>query len=251
MSRLQSTFAPVKTTQYRKDHRLWIAANVVLILASAACQNQKVDPMRAPTVTPTHWGERVVLPPPVKAGRTSLEEALMKRRSVREFSSKPLTEAEVGQMLWAAQGITDPDGLRTAPSAGALYPLELYVATGDGVFHYDPQAHQLQRRSPQDARRALHHAGLEQDALLHAPAVFVIAAVYARTARKYGPDRSPRYVQLEAGHSAQNLLLQAVTLGLGAVPMGAFKDAAVHDALKLPSDEQPLYLIPAGHPLAR
>ena len=149
----------------------------------------------------------------------------------------------------AAQGITHPSGLRTAPSAGALYPLEIYVATADGVFHYDPHPHRLERRSQKDLRPALYHAGLEQDSLLHAPAVFVIAAVYERTARKYGPSRTQRYVYLEAGHSAQNLLLQAVTLDLGAVPVGAFQDGEVREALAMPSDEQPVYLIPVGHPL--
>ncbi len=121
------------------------------------------------------------------------------------------------------------------------------MATADGVFHYESSLHQLQRRSPSDIRTALYHAGLEQECLLQAPAVFVIAAVYERTARRYGPNRSPRYVHLEAGHSAQNLLLQAVALGLGAVPIGAFYDTEVQKALALPSDHQPVYLIPAGH----
>ena len=226
---------------------LLIAVAVVLIIISAGCRT--TDRMRATIETRPRWGERVELPPPVKAGRISLEESLAKRRSVREFSSKALTEAEVGQLLWAAQGITHPSGLRTAPSAGALYPLEIYVAISDGVFHYEPRLHRLQRRSQKDARPALYHAGLEQDSLLRAPAVFVIAVVYERTTRKYGSSRSPRYVHLEAGHSAQNLLLQAVTLGLGAVPVGAFHDAEVQKALALPSDEQPVYLIPVGHPL--
>ncbi len=226
-----------------------LIALLVVIIISADCQT--ADGMRATSETRARWGERVALPPPAHAGRISLEETLAKRRSVREFSSKGLSETEVGQLLWAAQGITHPEGLRTAPSAGALYPLEVYVATADGVFQYEPRPHQLRRRSRQDPRPALYHAGLEQECLLRAPAVFVIAAVYERTARKYGQKRSPRYVHLEAGHSAQNLLLQAVALGLGGVPVGAFYDTEVQKALALPTDHEPIYLIPVGHPLNR
>lgn len=191
---------------------------------------------------------QVALPAPARTGRTSLEETLSRRRSVREFSSKPLTEQELSQLLWAAQGITDPEGFRTAPSAGALYPLELYVVTAGGFFHYVPQGHRLQKLSESDLRPALFRAALQQQAVLEAPAVFVIAAVYDRTAQKYGRERSPRYAHMEAGHAAQNLLLQAVALNLGAVPVGAFDDAQVHKVLSLPTEERPLYLIPAGHP---
>jgi len=191
--------------------------------------------------------ERVALPSAAHSGRMSLEEALARRRSVREFSNKLLSDQELSQLLWAAQGITHPDGLRTAPSAGALYPLELYVANAAGFYRYDPRHHELQRRSQSDLRLALYRAALEQESVREAPAVFVITAIYRRTARKYGRDRSPRYVHMEVGHAAQNLLLQAVTLGLGAVPIGAFDDAQVQEVLALPPDEQPLYLVPVGH----
>jgi SagB-type dehydrogenase family enzyme len=188
------------------------------------------------------------LPPPILSGETSLEEALVRRRSAREYDTQPLTSRELGQLLWAAQGITHERGLRTAPSAGALYPLEVYVATTDGVFHYQPQGHQLLVTSPQDAREKLYHAALNQDPVRQAPAVFIVTAIYERTAEKYGAERSPRYVHLEAGHAAQNLLLGAVALGLGAVPIGAFHDEEIQRALGLPADHQPLYLIPVGHP---
>jgi len=191
--------------------------------------------------------ERIVLPSPMRSGHMSLEEALARRRSVRDFSATPLSDQELSQLLWAAQGITHPDGLRTAPSAGALYPLELYVANAAGFYRYDPQHHELQRRSERDPRSALCRAALEQESVREAPAVFVITAIYARTAQKYGDVHSSRYVHLEAGHAAQNLLLQAVALGLGAVPIGAFHDAQVQKALALPPEEQPLYLIPVGH----
>jgi SagB-type dehydrogenase family enzyme len=179
----------------------------------------------------------------------SLEEALVKRRSMRSFSQEPLDDAKMGQLLWAAQGITNARGFRTAPSAGALYPLELYVATADGVFRFEPQEHRLLAIDTVDRRQALYEAALSQEAVLRAPAVFVIAAVYERTERKYGPERSPRYVHLEAGHAAQNLLLQAVALDLGAVPIGAFDDARVQQVLRLPPDHAPLYLIPTGYPV--
>ena len=170
------------------------------------------------------------------------------RRSVREYSDQPLTTADLGQLLWAAQGITSERGFRTAPSAGALYPLEVYLLTAEGVFHYEPQHHQLRLMSQDDARPALYQAALQQEPVLKAPAVFVLAAVYARTVQKYGEERSPRYVHMEAGHAAQNLLLEATALGLGAVPIGAFHDQEVQKALGLPADHQPLYLIPVGHP---
>jgi SagB-type dehydrogenase family enzyme len=159
-----------------------------------------------------------------------------------------LSREEISQLLWAAQGITDPSGKRTAPSAGALYPLELYVATGDGFHHYRPAEHVLRVVNESDLRPALHGAALQQSAVLDAPAVFVVTAVYSRTEAKYGAQRSPRYVHLEAGHAAQNILLQAVALGLGAVPIGAFYDDQVQAALDLPDEHAPLYLIPVGHP---
>ncbi|MGC8875330.1 MAG: SagB/ThcOx family dehydrogenase, partial [Chloroflexia bacterium] len=157
---------------------------------------------------------------------------------------------EIAQLLWAAQGITDPRGFRTAPSAGALYPLELYLALPEGWYHYRPEGHLLELLGEEDLRPLLWEAGLRQGALREAPAIFVVVAVPARTEAKYGA-RALRYVQLEAGHAAQNLLLQATALGLGAVPIGAFDDAAVRRALRLPPDTLPLYLIPVGEPSQR
>jgi SagB-type dehydrogenase family enzyme len=194
--------------------------------------------------------ERIALPSPARSGYMPLEEALARRRSVREFSNKPLADQNLSQLLWAAQGVTHAEGLRTAPSAGALYPLELYLVNAAGFYRYDAQRHELHRRSERDLRPALYRAALEQ-AVREAPAVFVITAIYERTARKYGDARSPRYVHMEAGHAAQNLLLQAVALGLGAVPIGAFNDAQVQKVLGLPTEEQPLYLIPTGRARSR
>lgn len=204
-----------------------------------------VPPTKQPVVSSP--AVEMALPAPRLEGDVSLEETIASRRSVREFTDEPLSLEEISQLLWAAQGITDPRGLRSAPSAGALYPLELYVAVVEGVYHYQTPAHALQVVSEEDQRRALWEAGLRQGALGEAPAIFVIAAVYARTEVKYG-ERAERYVQLEAGHAAQNILLQAVALEVGAVPIGAFYDDQVQAALHLPSDHHPLYLIPVGHP---
>jgi len=200
------------------------------------------------TDTAVKSADQISLPVPARAGRMTLEEALTRRRSVREFAPKLLSEQQLGQLLWAAQGITHGDGLRTAPSAGALYPLEIYVATPSGLFHYDPRKHQLERVLPRDVRAELRLAALEQDQVRDAGAVFVVTAVFERTARKYGPARAPRYVHIEVGHAAQNLLLQAVALDLAAVPVGAFRDDRVRNVLSLPRDHEPLYLIPVGYP---
>ncbi|MDZ7269520.1 MAG: SagB/ThcOx family dehydrogenase [candidate division KSB1 bacterium] len=192
--------------------------------------------------------ELVKLPPPQQRGQVSLEQALAARRSLRTFGAAPLAWQETGQLLWAAQGVTEPrEGLRTAPSAGALYPLEIYVATAAGVFHYQPRAHQVQRVLARDCRTELSRAAWEQECVRDAPAVFILTAFAERTARKYG-ERSRRYVAFEAGHAAQNLLLQATALGLGAVPVGAFSDARLASVLPLAAGEQPLYLIPVGRP---
>ena len=206
------------------------------------------SPPATPTIPATLFQARTPLPEPVLDGTKALEEVLALRRSVREFSPETLTQPELGQLLWSAQGITDGRGYRTAPSAGALYPLELYLATSEGVFRYDPIGHELETLDCEDARQELFQAALQQEPVRGAPAIFVITAVYERTAAKYGEERAPRYAHLEAGHAAQNLLLQAAALDLGAVPIGAFRDQDVQSALGLSMDHQPLYLITVGHP---
>jgi len=189
----------------------------------------------------------VRLPRPKVTGPISVEEALTRRRSVREFSPKDLTIEQVGQLAWAAQGITDIErGARTAPSAGALYPLEVYLVKRDGVFHYVPQGHKLLQLSGEDLRVSLSQAALGQSPVRAAPLNIVIAAVYQRTKVKYGP-RAERYVHIEVGHVGQNLHLQAVALGLASVSIGAFEDAAVAKVLDLPSEQSPLYIIPVGY----
>jgi len=188
------------------------------------------------------------LPPTETQDGMSLTEALTKRRSVRSFKTEALSAEQIAQLCWAAQGITDSRrGFRTAPSAGALYPLELYVVTADGVRHYDPGKNRLDDHVDGDVRQQLEAAALGLRFVGQAPATFVIATVMARTERKYG-RRAGRYVWMEVGHSGQNLLLQAAALNLGAVPVGAFDDERVAQALSLPADHARAYLIPVGTP---
>ena len=195
--------------------------------------------------------DNIALPKPVLTGSASLEQLLAQRRSIRDYQDTKLELAEIGQLLWAAQGITDSRGFRTAPSAGALYPLELYVVAGrveglaEGVYHYNPGHHQLVKTSDNDLQDALTQVALSQDCIKNASAVIVFTADYERTTRKYG-NRGIRYVHIEVGHAAENLFLQAEALGLSTVDVGAFKDDEVAKVLQLPADLQPLLLMPVG-----
>lgn len=193
----------------------------------------------------------IALPEPALTGSTCLERLLVKRRSIREYPDTALKLAEIGQLLWAAQGITHPQGYRAAPSAGALYPLQLYLVAGaaqdlaPGVYGYDPERHHLVMTQAGDQRNFLAHAALSQDWLADAAIIVVFSAEYKRTTRKYG-ERGKRYVHMEAGHAAQNLFLQASALDLATVIVGAFDDDKVADVLRLPEQEQPLILMPIG-----
>ncbi len=195
--------------------------------------------------------DRIRLPPPRYSGLFSLEEILLARRSQRTFGREPLTVDEISQLLWAAQGVTHPNAYRTAPSAGALYPLETYAAVGHavglaaGFYRYDPAAHALERRSGEDLRPAFRRAALDQRAVERAPAVFLFTAVFGRTTGRYG-ERGVRYAILEAGHAAQNLCLQAAALDLRSVLIGAFRDGEIREAAGLSPGEEPLYLAPVG-----
>ncbi|UCF69579.1 MAG: SagB/ThcOx family dehydrogenase [Acidobacteriota bacterium] len=205
-----------------------------------------IDSEDSAMTTPSR--ETIKLPSPERHdGSMSLEQALSRRRSVREFTRRALTDEQLSQLLWAAQGSTRRGESRTAPSAGALYPLEVYVALPEGLYHYDADRNRLARHAEGDLRPEIYRTSLEQEAILDAPAVFVVVAVFERTAAKYGP-RAKRYVWMEAGHAGQNLLLQATALGLGGVPIGAFYDEKLQDALALPEDHRPLYVIPVGKP---
>ena len=188
------------------------------------------------------------LPSPDVRDAGSLDDILARRRSIRDFSDEPVADEAISALLWAAQGVTAAWGGRTAPSAGALYPIELYVATSDGLRRYAAAQHAAVELSRQDRRSGIAEA-TGQEPPSAAPVLIVITGVVARTEAKYG-DRAERYVQLEAGHVCQNLLLEATALDLAAVPIGAFSDDAVRDALGVEDDELPLYVVPIGHPPA-
>ncbi|MEM2925454.1 MAG: SagB/ThcOx family dehydrogenase [Methanocellales archaeon] len=217
-----------------------------------ACAAFNFTGCMAPEVKEKHrieLGGMVNLPPPRYDGPISLEAALLRRRSIRTYSGGDLKLEEISQLLWAAQGITSPLGFRTAPSAGALYPLELYLAAGDvedidkGVYKYISKEHALIKIREGDVRIELASAAVNQRCVFEAAVDIVFTAVYERTTMKYG-ERGRRYVHLEAGHAAQNVYLQAVSLNLGAVVIGAFLDEEVKKILNI--QEEPLYIIPIG-----
>lgn len=188
----------------------------------------------------------ITLPKPNQNGQMPLEKVIAARRSHRNFSPQPLTLEQIGQLVWAAQGQDPTDRYRTAPSAGATYPLELFVVTGEGLFHYLPTKHSLDKRFEQDIRTALTSAGWGQNFIEEAPVTLVFAADFARTTRRYG-ERGIRYVYMEAGHAAQNVHLQAESLGLGSVAVGAFDDDSVSKVLSLPDHLAPIYMVVVGH----
>lgn len=189
----------------------------------------------------------IQLPPPKLKSDVSLEEAIAKRRSRRSFSQRDLNLEQVSQILWACQGITDEKrGLRAVPSAGALYPLEVYVVKKDGLFHYMPSGHALKLISGEDLRQRLSDASWGQGFVKEVPLDIIICAVYSRITSKYG-DRGVKYTDMEAGHAGQNVQLEAVALGLGSCMVGAFDPKEVAALLNLPKDEEPLYVIPVGY----
>jgi len=193
----------------------------------------------------------IQLPRPRLKSGYSFEKVLGERRSVREYSSEELTLANVSQLLWSAQGVTHPEGWRTAPSAGAAFPLELYLAAGkvnglaQGLYRYRADQHKLIQIGNKDLRDDLAGAAPGQEWMKGSAIIIVIAAVYDRATRKYG-QRGIRYAHMEVGHAAQNVYLQAASLNLGTTLVGAFDDKRVKEVLKLPSGEQPLGLMPVG-----
>ena len=216
-----------------------------LSLSSACIPAEEPTPPESPPEI------EVKLPEPRYDSGVSIEETLLKRRSVRDYTGEPLSLEEVSQLLWAAQGITDPREYRTAPSAGATYPLEIYLVVGDvenlteGVYRYESAEHTLVKVLDGDWRAQLADAALGQSWVREGAVNIVFTAIHERTTRRYG-DRGIRYVHMEVGHAAQNVYLQAVALGLGTVVIGAFVDDQVAEILKLPQNEQPLYIMPVG-----
>jgi SagB-type dehydrogenase family enzyme len=199
----------------------------------------------APVVT------TIKLPEPDLNGKISLEQAIKNRRSIRQFTAEPLKINQIGQLCWSAQGITDPNrGLRAAPSAGALYPMQLYVVLPDGLYLYSPQSHSLEKQINGDIRPMLSTTAFGQKVVQDSSCTFIIAGSVRKLEAKYR-GRGEKFIYLEAGHIAQNIQLQAVTLGLGSVPLGAFDPKSAAGICKLPEDLEMLYLVCTGNPVVK
>jgi SagB-type dehydrogenase family enzyme len=195
---------------------------------------------------------KMKLPEPRYKSQVSVEEAILKRRSIRSYSNKPLKLEEVSQLLWAAQGITDDmRKFRAAPSAGALYPLETYIVVGNvsslekGIYRYNPLNHEIIKTKGGDYRNKLSLTCFGQSCVRNGAISIVFAAVYDRITRKYG-ERGIGYTYMEAGHAAQNVYLQAEALDLGTVVVGAFMDNGVKSVTSMREEETPLYILPVG-----
>ena len=208
-----------------------------------------------------HEGTPIALPEPKRDGAFSVEKALQERRSVRDYAKAPLTLADVSQLLWSAYGVSQKidnappflrGGLKTAPSAGALYPLEVYLVAGEvtglpaGVYLYTPENHSLVKVLDGDVRAALCKACLGQGMVKQAPVSLVYSAVYERTTKKYGQRGKERYVCMDLGHSGENVYLQATAMGMGTCAIGAFSDLKLRLVVNMTKEEAPLYVMPVG-----
>ncbi|MFB0559329.1 MAG: SagB/ThcOx family dehydrogenase [Dehalococcoidales bacterium] len=196
------------------------------------------------------------LPSPSQKGGMPLPEAIARRRSIRDFTPQPISQLQLSQVLWAAQGITDTQGrYRAVPSAGATYPLEIFVVCGTGgveqidagIYHYNMDSHSLTLHYEGDARLTLARAAMDEEGIYEAPVDIVICAIFERTTLHYG-GRGRRYVHMEVGHAGQNIYLQATALGLATFAIGAFRDEPVREALRLDEQYKPLYIMPVGRP---
>jgi SagB-type dehydrogenase family enzyme len=198
--------------------------------------------------------ENIKLPPPAHKGKMSVEEALKKRRTVRHYANRGLDLTQVSQLLWGTDGISDSRGYRTAPSAGATYPLEFYLVVGErgvtglapGLYHFRPDTHTLKLTQPGDLRAPVARACLHQSWMAEAPVMVIFAAEYRRCMARYG-ERGVRYTHMEVGHAGQNLYLQAEALGLACGIVGAFQDRVLSEILKLPAQHEPLLVMPVGY----
>jgi SagB-type dehydrogenase family enzyme len=224
-----------------------VLAGLAAAAIAEGCTSQRPGSVRqsqAPESQPQYTNQ-IALPEPSLAGTVSLEEAIERRRSMRRFGPGVLPVGTIGQLLWAGQGVTSPDGKRAAPSAGALYPLELYAVTAAEVMHYLPHGHRAETRVTPDLRPQLKAAALGQASVGAAPVVIVVAAEPGRLSERYG-TKADAFTDLEAGHAAQNMLLQAVVRGLAAVPVGSLDGSRVARTLALPPGQAVVYLIPVG-----
>ena len=242
-----------KMSKVTRRGYLKYAGGLVVVAVVAAVGYSWIAPKEASYQT-IITGQSIALPKSKTSSFMSLEEAIAKRRSIRDYTPEPLSLEEVSQLLWAAQGITEAaSGKRAAPSAGMTYPLEVYLTVGErgvkdlpvGVYKYIPQNHSITKMLDEDVRYPLQKAALGQAWVSEAPVTIVIAAIYERTIVRYS-DRGIRYVHIEVGHVAENVFLQAVALNLGTVSIGAFNDDDVHKVLGLAKEVKPIYIMPVG-----
>lgn len=235
---------------------------VFTIIFSAGCSKSEMKSSKERVLTKTDDTTlSYTLSTPDNKGNISVEEALYNRRSRRDFQDKEISEKQLSQILWACYGITSPraensamrGGLRTAPSAGALYPLEIYVLVGKvknikpGIYKYIAKNHKIVMTINRDLRKELCAAALNQEMISKAPAVLFYSAIYNRCTERYGNRGRERYVCMDLGHSAQNVYLQVEALHLGTCAIGAFNDDSVKKTMQLSSDEEPLYIMPIGY----
>jgi SagB-type dehydrogenase family enzyme len=219
----------------------WGGVIVMVVLFFTAGTSPGADPIKLPSPSPQ--------------GKMSVEEALKKRRTVRQFAQRGLDLSQVSQLLWGTDGKSDAKGLRTAPSAGATYPLEIYLVAGErgvtgltpGLYHYLPGSHALELTQKGDLRAQVARASLHQTWMAEAPVMVVIAAEYRRCMARYG-DRGIRYTHMEVGHAGQNLFLQAESMNLSCGIVGAFEDRNLKEIiLHLPQQHEPLLIMPVGY----
>jgi len=237
-----------------KRGNLWLPVILLLVVLGVLSVRGRFFARSDRGVAVQHGATR--LPDPRLHSEISVEEAIFRRRSIRRYRDEPLTLEEVSQLLWAACGKTI-DGItgatRAYPSAGGLYPLEIYVVAGNvqglhaGIYHFGWAEHSIKLLRAGDARQELTRAAFGQRMVAQAPLSLVFTAVYERTTRRYGQRGEDRYVPMDVGGAGQNVHLQAEALGLGTVIIGAFQDGAVKEVLDL-RDEEPLYIMPVGRP---
>jgi len=240
----------LESSQLKKNWLYAIIIYVVIMIALAGLGLYLLisEDQKGQDATP---GYQIVLPQPSFTSDISVEEALKNRRSIREYKDQPLSMHELAQLLWAAQGVTDEQGFRTAPSAGGLYPLELYIVSQNvagleqAIYKYHPKGHILDKVISTNKIEQIVSAAYDQEFISGAPAIIIMTGVAERTTKKYG-ERGERYVYIEAGHAAQNIYLQAYALGLGTVTVGGFDSEKLQSILNLSEGEEPIYIMPIG-----
>jgi len=244
-----------------RNHKITLSLFLAIFLTACGQVTNKSDAEQQPNEVHLETADAIYLPEPQIDGAMSVEAALYHRRSHRQFQDKAISMENLSQILWAAYGITLPNddypflrgGFRTAPSAGGLFPLDIYVAIGKvtgikpGVYKYFSKEHALMKVIDEDIRTNLCAAAFGQKMVEEAPVSIIYTAVFDRTTKKYGQRGRERYVCMDLGHSAENVYLQAETLGLGTCAIGAFSDEDVTEILKLPKEEEPLYMMPIGY----